>query len=53
MKPGYAADDGVGLHFIGGRLARVVSSRRSARAYRVEMSADRLVESEIVPAFLR
>jgi peptidase E len=35
MRPGYAADDGVALHFSGRRLERAVSSRPSAGAYRV------------------
>jgi peptidase E len=32
---GYAADDGVALHFIGGRFKQAVSSRPKALAYRV------------------
>jgi peptidase E len=40
MRPGYAAEDGVGLHFCGTRLERVVSSRRGGRAYRVEPADD-------------
>jgi hypothetical protein len=36
MTPGYAADDGAALHFVGSELDRVVSSRPGARAYRVE-----------------
>lgn len=35
MSSGFAADDGVALHFIDGKLHRVVSSRPEARAYRV------------------
>jgi dipeptidase E len=37
MRPGFAADNGTGLHFVDDRLERVVSSRPSAQAY--EMSA--------------
>ena len=33
ITEGYAADDGVALHFIGDRLKNVVSSRPNARAY--------------------
>jgi dipeptidase E len=33
---GYAADDGCALHFDGGQLKRIVSSRPQAKAYRVE-----------------
>jgi hypothetical protein len=35
MTEGYAADDGVGLHFRGTRLHRVVSSRPGGQAYHV------------------
>jgi peptidase E len=52
LADGYAADDGVGLHFIGERLHRVVSSRPHARAYRVERVGDQARETEIVPEFL-
>jgi dipeptidase E len=36
MLPGYAAEDGAALHFVGSELERVVTSRPRARAYRVE-----------------
>jgi dipeptidase E len=36
LTDGYAADDGVGLHFINGTLSKIVSSCPSAKAYRVE-----------------
>jgi dipeptidase E len=36
MMPGYAAEDGAALHFVGSELDRVVGSRPGARAYRVE-----------------
>jgi len=39
MPPGFAADDGVGLHFRGTLLDRVVSSRADGNAYRVEVDA--------------
>jgi dipeptidase E len=35
FPPGIAADDGVGLHFVGTELAEVVSVRAGATAYRV------------------
>jgi hypothetical protein len=44
MRGGYAAEDGAALHFVGESLARVVSSRPQARAYRVEAS-DRAVDA--------
>jgi dipeptidase E len=36
FPPGYAADDGAALHFVGTDLAEVVSAAPGARAYRVE-----------------
>ena len=36
MRPGFAAQDGAALHFAGTELARVVSSRPHARAFRVD-----------------
>jgi dipeptidase E len=35
FPPGVAADDGVGVHFVGTELAEVVSAREGAGAYRV------------------
>jgi len=35
LTPGFAADDGAALHFVGHELAGVVSSRENARAYSV------------------
>jgi dipeptidase E len=36
IGPGYAADDGVGLHFVDGAVHAVVTSKPNAAAYRVE-----------------
>jgi peptidase E len=52
LPAGYAADDGVALHFVGDRLHRVVSSRPNARAYRVERDGAEARESVIVPDYL-
>jgi peptidase E len=49
IRPGYAADDGVGLHFIGERLERVVSARLNAKAYRVELAEGAVRETPIEP----
>jgi len=35
IKPGVAADDGVGLHYAGGKLERAVTALPKARAYRL------------------
>ena len=40
---GFAAEDGVALHFRGTQLERVVSSRADGRAYRVEQAGDGVV----------
>jgi len=39
LCPGYAADDGVGLHFRGTELHRIVSVRPRAAAYRVAIQS--------------
>jgi len=52
IADGYACDDGVALHFVGERLARVVSARPSARAYRMERTADGATETPIAPEYL-
>jgi len=49
MLAGIAADDGVALHYIGQKLARVVSSRPKAAAYRVR-AFDRTAREEKVVA---
>ena len=52
MRPGFAAEDGVGLHFRGTRLERVVSSRPGGRAYRVESGEAGVVEIPLKAAYL-
>jgi len=44
---GYAADDGAGLHFVGTRLREVVTSRPTARAYRVAVKRGKVVETPL------
>jgi dipeptidase E len=53
MPPGYAADDGAALHFVGSELDRVVSSRPGARAYRVEAADGVARETPIQAVCLR
>lgn len=53
MLPGYATDDGVALHFVGTKLERVISSRPTGRAFRVERDGDRAVETFIAPEYLK
>lgn len=45
--PGYAAEDGAALHFVGTRLEEVVSSRPSARAYRLAVKRGEVVETPL------
>jgi peptidase E len=44
LPPGYAADDGAALHFVGTELRAVVASRPGARAYRVERGVETPLE---------
>jgi dipeptidase E len=53
MTPGYAADDGAALHFVGSELARVVSSRPGAGGYRVEAVDGRARETPLETLCLR
>ena len=52
MPGGYAAEDGAALHFVGEDLARVVSSRPEAKAYRVDSVNDEVVELALPVTYL-
>ena len=52
MPAGYAVEDGAALHFVGDALERVVSSRPTARAYRVEAAGDGVVELPLPVEYL-
>jgi len=52
MLCGYAADDGVGLHFINGVLKHVVSSRIEAKGYKLELKDGKVIETPLAPLFL-
>ena len=52
MIAGYAADDWVGLHFVGTKLARVVSARRNANAYEVSRGDRGPQEKILSPIYL-
>jgi peptidase E len=52
MRPGYAAEDGAALHFVGADLHRVVASRPHARGYRLHSLGDRVVEMRIGTTYL-
>jgi len=52
MPGGYAVDDSAALHFVGESLARVVSSRPEARAYRVDAIEGEVVELPLAVDYL-
>jgi peptidase E len=45
---GLAADDGVGLHFVGTELKEPVSVREGANAYRVESGSETTIEARLL-----
>lgn len=53
VPDGVAADDGVALHYIDGKLAHVVSSRLRAKGYSVERSGQRALERRLPTKHLR
>lgn len=52
LPAGYAADDGVALHFRGAELIGVVTSREHAAAYRVALVHGQVVEHRLAARFL-
>jgi dipeptidase E len=52
MRPGFAAEDGVALHFRRTHLKRAVSSRPDGCAYRVEHAGDGVVETPLEVTYL-
>lgn len=52
ISEGYAADDGVALHFIGDRLTNIISSRSEAKAYYLKIKNDRVIETPLYPKYL-
>jgi peptidase E len=52
FQGGYAADDGAALHFRGGEIVQVVSSRPNAAGYKVEMVQGSVVETRLETRFL-
>ena len=49
---GYAAEDGVALHFVDDRLTDIVSSRLEAKAYYLEYKNGRVVENTLNTKYL-
>jgi dipeptidase E len=52
MRPGFAVDDGVALHFKRTRLERVVSSRADGSAYHVEQVGKQVIEAALEVSYL-
>lgn len=52
MRGGFAADDGVALHFEDTRLARAVSSRPDGRAYHVTLAGADVFEAALPVSYL-
>lgn len=52
FAPGYAAEDGAALHFVGQHLQAVVTSRPHAKAYRVGLRDGQIFEDELPARFL-
>jgi peptidase E len=48
LPPGVAADDDVALHYVGTELREAVTSRRGAKAYRVEPDGERMLETRLL-----
>lgn len=48
LPPGYAADDGVGLHYVGTALHEAVRDREDVSAYRVETSGETPVPARLL-----
>jgi peptidase E len=51
IKPGYAADDGVAIHFIDQEISQIVSSRPNAKAYKVYNDTE-IIEIELETNYL-
>ena len=52
IHEGVAADDGAALHYVDGKLLRVVASRPRAKAYRLTRSGRRAVEKVLPTRYL-
>ncbi|HEY1236772.1 MAG TPA: peptidase E [Solirubrobacterales bacterium] len=52
MPTGFAAEDGAALRFIGDELVEVVASRAEARAYKLELRGNRVLETRLATRYL-
>lgn len=52
LKPGIAIEDGAALHYIDGKLSKVLSSRPNAKAFAVSNEHGRVMDTELVTHYL-
>jgi dipeptidase E len=52
MPAGYAAEDGAALRFVGDELVEVVASRPEARAYKLELRGNHVLETRLATRYL-
>jgi peptidase E len=52
IPEGVAADDGAALHYVDGKLSRVVASRPKAKGYRITRSGKRAIEKALPTRYL-
>jgi dipeptidase E len=52
MSPGYAAEDGTALHFVGTELRRAVASRPAAKAFWLDPGPSGVAEVELATRYL-
>ena len=52
MPGGYAADDGVALHFVNEELVQVIASRPQAKGYKLAIHAGKVLETALNTRFL-
>jgi peptidase E len=52
ILPGYALDDGAGIHFVGDDVKRVVVSRPNAKAYRMQTRSGSVIEEPMKSEFV-
>jgi hypothetical protein len=48
LPPGFAADDGVGLHFTGTEFTEAVSAVAGSAAYRIDRDGESRVDARLV-----
>jgi dipeptidase E len=53
LKPGYAIEDGVAIHFKNGKVEHVVSKKAGSRAYYVSVVEGRVKEEPLEPQLLQ